>query len=64
MTREIERLKADEHAAVLEKKKAAEQLMLEVQRSNGEQVRPLRYVLVSSPLMGCWVSLFRRDSEV
>ena len=40
MTREIERLKADEHAAALEKKRAAEQLMLEVQRSNGEQVRP------------------------
>ncbi len=49
MTREIERLKADEQAAALEKKKAAEQLMLEVQRSNGEQVRPSCYVLFSSP---------------
>ena len=64
MTREIERLKADEHAAVLEKKRAAEQLMLEVQRSNGEQVRPSRHVLSSSPLMDCWFSSVKHDLRV
>ena len=39
MTGEIERLKSEETQAALEKKRAAEALMVEVHRSNAEQVR-------------------------
>lgn len=39
LTGEIERLKAEEAQAALEKKRAAEALMVEVHRSNAEQVR-------------------------
>ena len=39
MTGEVERLKAEEAQAALEKKRAAEALMIEVHRSNAEQVR-------------------------
>ena len=38
MTGEIERLKSEETQAALEKKRAAEALMVEVHRSNAEQV--------------------------
>ena len=38
MTGEIERLKGEEAQAALEKKRAAEALMVEVHRSNAEQV--------------------------
>lgn len=38
MTGEVERLKAEEAQAALEKKRAAEALMVEVHRSNAEQV--------------------------
>ena len=38
MTGEVERLKAEEAQASLEKKRAAEALMQEVYRSNAEQV--------------------------
>ena len=40
MTGEVERLRAEEAHAILEKKKAAEALMVEVHRSNAEQVPP------------------------
>ena len=38
MTGEVERLKAEEAQAALDKKRAAEALMEEVHRSNAEQV--------------------------
>ena len=41
MTGEIERLKFEEAQAALEKKRAAEALMVEVHRSNAEQVKSL-----------------------
>ena len=40
MTGEVERLKAEEAQAAQDKKKAAEALMVEVHRSNAEQVVP------------------------